>query len=102
MKIAELRTLLERMSPDDMKRVLVEMYRALPAKTREGLAIDELLNNPAAAGNRARKANAQTAPVDIGALEAELRQFLEDAYARVSLSKAYQHLKAHGQLPDYY
>jgi hypothetical protein len=46
------------------------------------LAIDELLNTPAAAGNRARKANAQTAPVDIGALEAELRQFLEDAYAQ--------------------
>lgn len=81
MKISELRTLLERMSPDDTKRVLVEIYRALPAKTREGLAIDRLLNNPAA-GNRPRQTNARTPPVDIGALQAELEQFLIDAYAQ--------------------
>jgi hypothetical protein len=82
MKISELRTLLERMSPDDTKRVLVAIYRALPAKTREALAIDQLLNNPAAAGNRPRQNNAQPPPVHIGALEVELEQFLVDAYAQ--------------------
>ncbi|MBW0000177.1 MAG: hypothetical protein JO015_13835 [Verrucomicrobia bacterium] len=82
MKISELRTLLERMSPDDTKRVLVEIYRALPPKTREGLGIDELLNNPTAAGSRTKQAKAQAQPVDIDALAAELEQFLSDAYAQ--------------------
>lgn len=82
MKIAELRTLLERMSPDDTKRVLVEIYRALSPKARESLGIDELLNNPAAAGSRAKQANAQAQPVDMDELAAELDQFLSDAYAQ--------------------
>jgi hypothetical protein len=48
MKISELRALLDRTSLEDMKRILVEVYRALPKKTRENLAINELLKNPAA------------------------------------------------------
>ena len=48
MKISELRALLERTASEDMKRFVVELYRALPKKTRETLAIDELLKNPAA------------------------------------------------------
>ena len=43
MKISELRALLDRTSSEDMKRILVEVYRALPKKTREYTAIDELL-----------------------------------------------------------
>jgi hypothetical protein len=49
MKISELRALFDRTSSEDMKRILVEVYRALPKKTRDDLAIDELLKNPAAA-----------------------------------------------------
>jgi hypothetical protein len=82
MKISELRALLDRTSLEDMKRILVELYRALPKKTRENLAIDELLQNPAftRAGSKQAKARAQS--VDIDDLGAELEEFLIDAYAQ--------------------
>jgi hypothetical protein len=35
MKIPELRALIEGRSPDDLKQIIVEIYRALPKKTRE-------------------------------------------------------------------
>jgi hypothetical protein len=82
MKISELRTRLDRTSLEDLKRVFVEIYRALPKKTRENLGIDELLKNPATgrAGIKQNKAPAQT--VDIDELQAELGAFLIDAYAQ--------------------
>jgi hypothetical protein len=38
MKISELRTLLDHTSSEDMKQIIVEIYRGLPKKTRENLA----------------------------------------------------------------
>ena len=49
MKISELRALLDRISSEDLKAILVEVYRALPKQTREDLAIDELLKSPGVA-----------------------------------------------------
>jgi hypothetical protein len=82
MKITELRALLDRISSEDMKQILVEVYRALPKKTREDLAIDELLKNPGAARAGARQAKALAHNVDMDDLEAELEEFLSDAYAQ--------------------
>ena len=82
MKISELRELLDRTSLEDMKRILVEVYRALPKKTREDLAIDELLKNPASTRVGARQAKALAHSLDIDDLEAELEEFLSDAYAQ--------------------
>jgi hypothetical protein len=82
MKISELRALLDRTSLEDMKRILVEIYRALPKKTRENLAIDELLNNPATTRASAKQAKALTHSVDIDDLRVELEEFLSDAYAQ--------------------
>jgi hypothetical protein len=82
MKISELRALLDRTSSEDMKRILVEVYRALPKKTREDLAIDELLKNPAAARAGAKQAKALAYSVDIDNLEPELEEFVSDAYAQ--------------------
>ena len=82
MKISELRAQLDRTSLEDMKRILVEVYRALPKKTRENLAIDELLKNPAASRAGAKQAKALAHGVDIDKLEAELGEFLTDAYAQ--------------------
>jgi hypothetical protein len=82
MKISELRALLDRTSLEDMKRILVEVYRALRKKTRENLAIDELLKNPADSRAGAKQAKALAHSVDIDELEAELGEFLTDAYAQ--------------------
>jgi hypothetical protein len=82
MKISELRALLDRTSLEDMKRIFVELYRALPKKTRENLAIDELLNNPAAIRAGAKQAKALAHSVDIDELEAGLEEFLSNAYAQ--------------------
>jgi len=82
MKISELRALLDRTSSEDIKRMLVEVYRALPKKTRENLAIDELLKNPAATRAGAKQSKALAHSVDIDDLEPELEEFLSDAYAR--------------------
>jgi len=82
MKICELRPLLDRISSEDMKQILVEVYRALPKKTREDLAIDEMLKNPDAARAGTRRAKAHARSVDMDDLEAELEEFLRDAYAQ--------------------
>jgi len=82
MKISELRELLDQTSTEDMKRILVEVYRVLPKKTRENLAIDELLKNPGVSRAGAKQAEALAHGVDIDDLEAELEQFLSDAYAQ--------------------
>ena len=82
MKISELRALLDRTSSENIKRMLVEVYRALPKKTRENLAIDELLKNPAATRAGAKQSKALAHSVDIDDLEPELEEFLSDAYAR--------------------
>jgi len=82
MKISELRALLDRTSSENIKRMLVEVYRALPKKTRENLAIDELLKNPAATRAGAKQSKALAHSVDIDDLQPELEEFLSDAYAR--------------------
>jgi hypothetical protein len=82
MKISERRALLDRISSEDLKEILVEVYHALPRKTREDLAIDELLKNPGAARAGAKQAKALAHRVDIDDLEAELEEFLSDAYAQ--------------------
>jgi hypothetical protein len=82
MKISELRALLQRTASEDMKRFVVELYRALPKKTRETLAIDELLKNPAASRADAKRVKALAQSVDIDDIKAELEQFLIDAYAQ--------------------
>src|ERR1700751_5649160 len=102
MEISELRALLDRISSEDLKAILVEVYRALPKKTREDLAIDELLKSPGIARATAKQAKALAHRVDMDDLEEELEEFLSDAYAQNSLSGAYRHLKSHGELPRYY
>jgi hypothetical protein len=82
MKISELRALLDQTSPEDMKRILVEIYRALPKKTRENLAIDELLTNPATARAGAKHPKGLAHSVQIYDLESEIEEFLSDAYAQ--------------------
>ncbi|MGA8660412.1 MAG: hypothetical protein WB586_30210 [Chthoniobacterales bacterium] len=81
MKISELRELLDRTSSEDAKRILIEVYRVLPKKTRENLAIDELVKNPSGAASH-KQAKKLAHKVDIDYLEAELEQFLSDAYAQ--------------------
>jgi hypothetical protein len=82
MKISELRVLLDQTSAEDMKRIIVELYRALPKRTRENLAIDELLKNPNVSRAGAKQARELAHSVDIDDLEAELEQFLSDAYGQ--------------------
>jgi hypothetical protein len=50
--------------------------------SRENLAIDELLKNPGVSRAGAKQAKALAHSVDIDDLEAELEQFLSDAYAQ--------------------
>ena len=82
MKIAELRALLDQTAPEEMKRLVVELYRALPKKTRETLAIDEFLKNPGAARPGAKPPKALRHRVDMDDVAAEIEQFLGDAYAQ--------------------
>jgi hypothetical protein len=81
MKISELRVLLDHTAADDIKRFVVELYRALPKKTCEALAIDELSKNPGAARG-AKPPKALPHSVDMDSVAAELEQFLTDAYAQ--------------------
>ena len=82
MKISELRTLLAQTSPEDLTQIIVEIYRALPKRTRENLAIDKLLKNPTTARATTKQAKAAAQSVDMDALKWEIEEFLSDAYAQ--------------------
>lgn len=78
MLVSELRNLLKKYSEDDLRTLIVEMYKAMPKQVREDKSIDELLENM----NSYLKENKRTKdkPVNFNALKAEVRYFLANAY----------------------
>ncbi len=76
MKVAELKEKIEPYKAAQLRRLVVEMYKAMPKALKEGHGIDELIGNPMSGR---KKQNAEVPP-DIGFLSWEGEQFVDDAY----------------------
>jgi hypothetical protein len=80
MKVAELRKLLAAYSADQLRLLVVELYKALPKKAKQDVDLDELLRNPAA-GTARKSGRRKPKTVDLGALRREIEEFLRQASA---------------------
>ena len=76
MKVAELKQKIEPYKAAQLRRLVVEMYKAMPKSLKQGKGIDELICNPASG----RKKQEAETPIDMGFLSWEVEQFLDDAY----------------------
>ncbi len=80
MRIAEVRTLLEQYSEQQLRLIIAEMYKAIPKAIKEDKDIDGILTNPnELIPSKARKKKQPPIP-DIETLRDETEQFIDDAY----------------------
>lgn len=81
MKIAEVRALLAGYSPEQLKLIIAEMYKAIPKKIKEDKGIDAIVKDPDAFV-RSKKGKKKPKLPDIFDLQEETETFLENAYAQ--------------------
>ncbi len=80
MRIAEVRTLLEKYSEQQLRLIIAEMYKAIPKAIKEDKDIDGILTNPDdLTPSKARKKKQPTIP-EIETLRDETEQFIDYAY----------------------
>lgn len=79
MKLAELRSIIDKYSADQMKYLIGEMYRALPKSLKDDDGFDKIIRNPDLPGKNQRKVKQFEAP-DMGLLEDEITEFIQNAY----------------------
>ena len=84
--ISDVRKALDQYKLDDMKRLAMALYKAMPAKLRDEKNIDAMMKD-LKAFEAAKKESAQgsAAPLNIKAMSIEITQFLDFAYAQYFL-----------------
>ncbi|MCP4399712.1 MAG: hypothetical protein GY801_20705 [bacterium] len=80
MKIAEVRTLLENYSEQQLRLIIAEMYKAIPKAVKEDKDIDGMLSDPDALIRSKTPRKKHAAVPDVEELRYETEQFIE--YAR--------------------
>jgi len=80
LKIAEVRQLLDAFSNDQLKAIIVEIYKIIPKHIKEEQAVDDLLKKPPTPGTKREKPKPE--PPDFELLCDDVKQFMEDAYAQ--------------------
>ncbi|MEK7251123.1 MAG: hypothetical protein AAB209_11955 [Bacteroidota bacterium] len=84
MKVSEIKNQIQDYSPEQLHKLIVELYKALPKTLREDHGIDELLKNPdSEAAGKNRKENKQR---PLSEIEKETLQFVEYARAQYYLA----------------
>ena len=78
MKVSEVRNLISGYSPDQLRVIIAELYKAIPKAVKEDHDVDGILRNPTSAQSRAR--NKGGAIPNIRDLEDEANRFIEAAY----------------------
>jgi len=76
MKVAELKKTIGGYRTEQLRRLLVEMYKAMPKRVKEDHGIDDMICIPASKRNNRES---EVVP-DIGALESETERFVSNAY----------------------
>src|SRR5262245_34211266 len=76
MKVAELKKTIGGYRTEQLRRLLVEMYKAMPKRVKEDHGIDDMICSSAAKRNNRKS---EVVP-DIGALASETERFVSNAY----------------------
>ena len=76
MKVAELNKTIGGYRTEQLRRLLVEMYKAMPKRVKEDHGIDDMICSPASKRNNRKS---EVVP-DIGALASETERFVSNAY----------------------
>ena len=76
MKVAELNKTIGGYTTEQLRRLLVEMYKAMPKRVKEDHGIDDMICSPASKRNNRK---GEVAP-DIEALASEAERFVSNAY----------------------
>jgi hypothetical protein len=81
MKIAEVRTLLDKYSKKQMHIIITEMYKAIPKKVKVDRGIDGIISDPDAASSSAGRKKCSPEPPSMDELQNEIDLFISDAYS---------------------
>src|SRR5947199_9875772 len=76
MKVAELKKTIGGYRTEQLRRLLVEMYKAMPKRVKEDHGIDDMICSPASKRNNRKS---EVVP-DIEALASETERFISNAY----------------------
>lgn len=81
MRINEVRERLDKYSKDQLRLIIVEIYKALPKAIKEDRDIDAIISNPDAFKKGKKKAKKKQEPLpDMDELEFDIEDFIENAY----------------------
>ncbi|MDW7662336.1 MAG: hypothetical protein SCL54_13025, partial [Bacillota bacterium] len=86
MLIAELRELLKKYNEDDLRRIISEMYKAMPKKIREEKDIDVLIQDVHSLMNNGKRNAMKDKPLNIERLTFEIEEFIDYAYMQYYLT----------------
>lgn len=82
MTVSELRAILQQCEEDDMKHLVVELYKAMPKKLKEVKEIDRLIKDTASGLREKKSGRQEREKVMAKELQGEIELFLENAYAQ--------------------
>lgn len=85
MKVSELRDLLKKYNNDELRILVVEMYKAIPKKMKENKEIDEIVQDVLVYMNKG-KVKKQDNQINFDDLKQEIEQFIEYAYKQYYLA----------------
>ncbi len=80
MKIAEVRSILEKHSDKQLRLIIAEMYKAIPKAVKEDKDIDDIIKNPDMLIKNGKKTKKQVKLPDIEELKYETEEFIDYAY----------------------
>ena len=80
MLVSELRELIKKYKEEDLRLLIVEMYKSMPKKLREDKEIDELLQDAHAYMRKGKIDKKQNKQIDIHDLKQEIDLFIDYAY----------------------
>ena len=80
MNLPELRDLIKKHQPDELRQIIVEMYRVMPRKLREDKHVDDMLQDITTYLQVGKSLAKVEPPVDMAHLKAKIDIFVEYAY----------------------
>lgn len=80
MLVAELKELLKNYKEEDLRLIILEMYKSMPKKLREEKDIDTLLQDASAYMSIGKMGKAKIRQIDIEAIKQEIDLFIDHAY----------------------
>lgn len=80
MKISELRELIKKYKEDELRSIITEMYKAMPAKLRDEKNIDNIISDYHMHVSKGKDQKDQSIKIDFDQLKRDVEKFINHAY----------------------